>query len=51
MTADTMGLEPLPPDYAETREALHRLACYVLSPALPSARPAPRRRNDSAASP
>jgi len=33
MTADTMGLEPLPPDYAETREALHRLACYVLSPA------------------
>ena len=28
-----MTLEPLPPDYVETREALHRLACYVLSPA------------------
>jgi hypothetical protein len=28
-----MTLDSLPPDYAESREALHRLACYVLSPA------------------
>ena len=31
--ATASALEVLPPDYAETREALHRLACYVLSPA------------------
>jgi hypothetical protein len=34
MNADTTAaLGPLPHDYAATREALHRLACYVLSPA------------------
>ena len=33
MTDTTTSLGPLPDGYAETREALRRLACYVLSPA------------------
>jgi hypothetical protein len=33
VTDDTDRLKPLPDGYVETREALRRLACYVLSPA------------------
>jgi ABC-type uncharacterized transport system permease subunit len=29
----TPPLAPLPPDFAETRDGLHRLAVYVISPA------------------
>ncbi len=28
-----MGLGPLPPTFATTRDGLHRLACYVIAPA------------------